>query len=63
MLEKYVIISKKEQPLKQPYALSSTTANNTASITMHFSFGFVVLGTIKKLHYGKDELIFGYELR
>jgi len=63
LFEKYVAVSRKEQSRKQPYALSSTAVVNTASIALHASFGFVVLGTVKKLHYGKDEIIFGYKLR
>lgn len=63
LLKKYVDISRTQQPREQKYALSSTNVNNKISITMHKKFGFKVLGTIKKLHYGTDELIFGYPLR
>lgn len=63
LLKKFIEISKKEQPKKQKYALSSTDATNINSIKMHLSIGFKEIGRIKKLHYGKDEIIFGYVLR
>lgn len=62
LLDAYVELCRKEQPKKQPYALSSTDVTNEASIAMHTTFGFEHLGTIKNLHYGKDELFFGYKL-
>jgi len=62
LLEKFIQVSRKEQPKKQEYALSSTHVDNKASIKMHLSFGFEELGRVKKLHYGKDEIIFGYKL-
>jgi ribosomal protein S18 acetylase RimI-like enzyme len=62
LLKRFVEISKKEQPKKQPYCLSSTSVKNKASIKLHLGFGFRKLGTIKKLHYGEDEIIFGYRL-
>ena len=62
LLHKFIEISRKEQPKKQPYCLSSTDVTNKASIKLHLGFGFKKLGTIKKLHYGKDEIIFGYKL-
>lgn len=62
LIKKFIEISKKEQPKKQPYALSSTDVNNIASINLHLKAGFVELGRIKKLHYGKDEIFFCYKL-
>ena len=63
LLQKFIEVSKKEQPRKQPYAYSSTDVTNKASIKMHLGFGFKKVGIIKKLHYGKDEIFFGYKLR
>ena len=63
LLSYYVHISRQEQPNKQSYALSSTNVENKISIKMHKKFGFKVLGKVKKLHYGKDEIIFGYSLK
>ena len=63
LLRKYIEVSRKEQPKKQKYALSSAVSSNAASIKMHKKFGFVELGRVKKLHYGSDEIIFGYKLR
>ena len=62
LLEKYIAVSKKETPKKQRYALSSTTGTNKISIKMHLSFGFKELGRVEKLHYGKEEVFFGYRL-
>lgn len=62
LLARYVKISRKQQPKKQKWALSSTNVKNNASIKMHKKFGFKVLGIVKKLHYGTDEIIFGYRL-
>ena len=62
LIEKFISISRKEQPKKQRFCLSSTTVSNKASIKMHKSLGFIKLGVIKKLHYGEDEIIFGYGL-
>ncbi len=63
LLQKFIKISRKEQPRKQKYVLSSTDITNKISIKMHLNFGFKKLGLIKGLHYGKDEIIFGYSLR
>ena len=63
LLQKYISLSKKQTPQKQKYALSSTDVSNTISLAMHRSFGFKEIGRIKALHYGKDEIIFGYDLR
>lgn len=62
LFEKYIEISKKQQPKKQKYALSSTDVTNKVSIRLHKKFGFRELGRIKHLHFGKDEIIFGYKL-
>ncbi len=63
LIRKFIKISRKEQPQKQKYALSSTDQTNKASIKMHLKLGFKKIGRIKGLHYGKDEIIFGYRLR
>ncbi len=63
LLEKFVEISKKEQPKKQRYVLSSTNKNNKASINMHLKFGFKKSGIVHNLHYGNDEMFFVYKLR
>ena len=63
LLEEYIAICTLEQPKKQPYALSSTDVKNYASIELHKKVGFVELGRIKKLHYGRDEIFWGYKLR
>ncbi len=62
LLNKFVELCRKQQPKKQKYALSSANESNIRSIKMHLKFGFVKLGTIKKLHYDKDEIFFGYKL-
>ena len=62
LLQKFIEISRKEQSKKQPYCLSSTDVTNKASIKLHLRVGFKKLGVIKELHYGKDEIIFGYKL-
>jgi ribosomal protein S18 acetylase RimI-like enzyme len=62
LIEAFIERSKKEQPKKQPYALSSTDVTNEASIALHKKAGFIELGIVKKLHYGKDEVFFGYKL-
>lgn len=62
LLKKFVEISRKEQPKKQKYALSSTDITNKASIKLHKKAGFKNLGIIKELHFGKDEIMFGYNL-
>ncbi len=62
LLKKFVEISRKSQPKKQPYCLSSTKISNKASIRLHLGFGFRKLGTLKKLHYGQDEIFFGYKM-
>jgi len=62
LAQKYIQRSIKETPKKQKYALSSTHVGNNASIVFHKKCGFVELGRIRKLHYGKDEIIFGYKL-
>ncbi len=63
LLEKFIEISKQEQPKKQRYALSSTDVTNTSSIALHEKCGFTNLGIIKSLHYGKDEIFFGFDLQ
>ena len=63
LLDKYIEVTKKEQPKKQKYALSSTDVTNIPSIKLHLNYGFEKLGRIKELHYGKDEIIFGYKLK
>ena len=63
LLKKYVKISKAETPKKQSYALSSTNIDNQISIKMHLKFGFEKMGILKKLHYGRDEIFFRYNLR
>jgi ribosomal protein S18 acetylase RimI-like enzyme len=62
LLNKYIEISKK-QKTRNTIALSSTTKINTASQKMHTSFGFKKIGTLKKLHYGKDEIFYAYDLK
>lgn len=62
LLKKYVEISKIETPKKQKYALSSTDVNNTASQALHKKAGFKDLGVLKQLHFGRDELFFGFDL-
>jgi len=63
LINRFVKVSKKETPKKQKYALSSTHKTNKASQKMHIKLGFKKLGTIKHLHYGKDEIFYGYKLR
>jgi len=63
LIEKYVDVSKKQTPKKQKYALSSTDVSNKTSINMHVTCGFKEIGRMKKLHYGKDEIFFAYDLR
>ncbi|NQU98075.1 GNAT family N-acetyltransferase [Candidatus Woesearchaeota archaeon] len=63
LMKKFIEVCRKEQPEKQRFALSSTDVTNDASIKMHIKFGFKKLGVVKKLHFGKDEIIFGYDLR
>ena len=63
LLNKYIEITKKEQSKKQKYALSSTDVTNIQSINLHINYGFKELGRIKGLHYGKDEIFFGYKLK
>ena len=63
LLDKYIEVTKKEQPKKQKYALSSTDVTNIPLIRLHLNYGFEKLGSIKELHYGKDEIIFGYKLK
>ena len=62
LLKKFIYISRKEQPRKQKYVLSSTDTKNIASIRLHKRVGFNKIGTVKYLHYGKDEVFFGYRL-
>jgi len=62
-LKKFIELSKKETPKKQKYTLSSTDVTNKASIKLHLSVGFKEIGRMKNLHYGKDEIFFGYKLR
>jgi L-amino acid N-acyltransferase YncA len=62
LLNKYIEISKK-QKTRNTIALSSTTKTNIASQKMHTSFGFKKIGTLKKLHYGKDEIFYAYNLK
>ena len=63
LMKKFIEVSGKEQIDKQKLVLSSTDVTNEASIKMHEKAGFENLGTIKKLHFGKDEIFFGYKLR
>ena len=63
LLKKFIDVSKKEQPKKQRYALSSTDVTNKSSIKMHLNFGFKKAGILKRLHYGKDEIFFAYRLK
>ena len=63
LLDKYIKITKKEQSKKQKYALSSTDVTNKISINLHLNYGFKELGRIKGLHYGKDEIFFGYKIK
>jgi ribosomal protein S18 acetylase RimI-like enzyme len=63
LLDYYIGICRKDQPKKQRYALSSTDVKNKASIKFHRKFGFKELGRIKGLHYGRDEIVFGFDLR
>ena len=63
LLEKYILISRGETPKKQKYALSSTHSFNKISIKTHLKSGFKKIGLIRGLHYGKDEIFFGYNLR
>ena len=63
LLRKYISISRAETLIKQNYALSSTTTSNKPSVAMHLKFGFKKIGVLNKLHYGKDELFFAYDLR
>lgn len=63
LIRKFVEISRKETPKKQKYALSSTDARNKASISLHKKAGFMQIGRLRGLHYGKDEIFFAYELR
>lgn len=63
LLKKYILVSKKETPLKQKYALSSTNVSNISSVKMHLKFWFKKMGILKSLHYGKNELFFSYDLR
>jgi len=62
LLLKFISISRKEQPKHQKLVLSSTSADNKASIGLHKKAGFEIIGNIKGLHYGKDEIFFGYKL-
>jgi ribosomal protein S18 acetylase RimI-like enzyme len=62
LLARFLEISKKEQPKKQKYVLSSTDVTNKASIKLHSKLGFEKIGKIKALHYGKDEIFFGYKI-
>lgn len=63
LLEKYVSVSAKEQPKKQRLVLSSTDVTNKASINLHMKAGFEKIGLIKGLHFGTDEVMFGYKLK
>ena len=63
LILKFIEVSRKETPHKQKYVLSSTDVTNIASIKMHLKIGFEKLGKIKRIHYGKDEIFFGYALR
>lgn len=62
LLKKYIEISKRETPKKQKWALSSTDKNNLASIKTHIKAGFEEIGIINGLHYGTDEIMFGFNL-
>ncbi|NQZ85131.1 MAG: GNAT family N-acetyltransferase [Nanoarchaeales archaeon] len=62
LLSKYIEISK-EQKTKNVIALSSTHLTNKTSQQMHKSFGFEEIGTLKKLHYGIDEIFYAYNLK
>ena len=61
LLDKFIQQAKREQT-KNTIALSSTHKNNTVSIHMYESYGFKKIGVLKKLHYGIDEIFYGYEL-
>lgn len=62
LLKKFIEVSKINTPSKQNLALSSTDVNNLASIKTHEKVGFENLGVIKNIHYGTDEIFFGYDL-
>ena len=62
LLEKFISISRQEQPKHQQIVLSSTAADNKISVKLHKKSGFTQIGKIKGLHYGKDEIFFGYKL-
>ncbi|NOZ80768.1 MAG: GNAT family N-acetyltransferase [DPANN group archaeon] len=62
LLRRFVEECRKEQPTKQRYCLSSTQVSNRASIRLHQESGFKEMGILKGLHYGQDEMFFGYRL-
>ncbi len=57
LLERFIQVCREEQT-NQPYALSSTSVDNAASISVHRKMGFEECGIMKGLHYGKDEILF-----
>ena len=61
LLQKFIEISRKQRT-GNAIALSSTHVDNKASQKMHLSFDFKEIGRIKGLHYGKDEIFYGYDL-
>lgn len=61
LLRAYTDISR-EQKTKNTVALSSTHVDNTISQKMHESFGFKKISILKGLHYGKDEIFYGFDL-
>lgn len=62
LLKQFTKMSLKEQPKKQRLVLSSTDVSNTASIKLHLKMGFKKIGKLKGLHFGKDEVFFGYRV-
>lgn len=61
LLNKFIEISR-AQKTKNSIALSSTDESNVASQKMHEGFGFKKIGTLKGIHYGKDEFFYSYDL-
>lgn len=61
LLSKFIEISE-QQKNKNNIALSSTHKTNIASQKMHKVFGFKEIGTLKRLHYGEDEIFYAYSL-
>src|SRR3989344_5414142 len=63
LFQKFVQMSKREQPKNQAYAFSSTVISNKISQKMHRNLGFKFAGIFKNLHFGKDEVMFAFKLR